>query len=150
MPGFWPSGDGPGSRLQPDPILPKRWSPWQTRGGSGPTIPGTPGERRSVLLLHENRWVETTKGDRTCYAQIQDAGPGQYNDAEDVFGTDNERAKNTEFNSAGMDVSPAVNGCLGFGDINGEDDRVDWRFVDVIDVPPGPWRTLITTSQVTP
>jgi len=33
-----------------------------------------------------------TKGDRTWYAQIQDAGPGQYNDAEHVFGTDNERA----------------------------------------------------------
>ena len=40
----------------------------------------------------KNRWVEITKGDRTCYAQIQDAGPGQYNDAEHVFGTDNERA----------------------------------------------------------
>ena len=61
---------------------------------------------------------------------------GQYDDAEYVFGADDERPKNTKFNSAGMDVSPAVNGCLGFSDINGEDDRVDWRFVEVTDVPP--------------
>jgi len=113
--------------------------------------PGYAGRAQDQSFSYmKNRWVEITKGDRTCYAQIQDAGPGQYNDAGYVFGTDNERPKNTEFNSAGMDVSPAVNGCLGFSDINGEDDRVDWRFVEATDVPPGPWRTLITTSQVTP
>ena len=98
----------------------------------------------------KNRWVEITKGSQTCYAQIEDAGPGEYDDAEYVFGTDNQRPKNTEFNSAGMDVSPAVNGCLGFSDVNGDDDRVDWRFVEETDVPPGPWRTLISTSPVTP
>jgi hypothetical protein len=98
----------------------------------------------------KNRWVEITKGTQTCYAQIEDAGPGEYNDAQYVFGAANERPKNGKFNSAGMDVSPAVNGCLGFTDVNGEDDQVDWRFVEFADVPPGPWRTQVTTSNVTP
>jgi hypothetical protein len=97
----------------------------------------------------KNRWVAITKGGQTCYAQIQDAGPGQYNDAEYVFGGDDRRPKNSNFNSAGMDVSPAVNGCLGFSDINGQDDLVDWRFVEEVDVPPGPWLTVVTRSQVT-
>lgn len=103
----------------------------------------------ATTSLMKNRWVQLRKGDRTCYAQIQDAGPGQYDDAEYVFGADDRRPLNTEFNGAGMDVSPAVNGCLGFADVNGENDRVDWRFVDDDDVPAGPWRTLVTTSGVT-
>ena len=40
-----------------------------------------------------------------------------------------------------MDVSPALNGCLGF---NGRDGVVDWRFVDA--PPPGPWTRIVTTS----
>lgn len=47
-----------------------------------------------------------------------------------------------------MDVSPALNGCLGFSNLDGQDDRVDWQFVDEEDVPDGPWRRIITTSQV--
>ena len=97
----------------------------------------------------KNRWVQITNGDRTCYGQIEDAGPGQYNDADYVFGATDQRPRNNKFNGAGMDVSPALNGCLGFADINGEDDRVDWRFVEADEVPTGPWRQLITTSQVT-
>ena len=70
------------------------------RGG----VPGKPGvvqgQRSRVrrasgdpsFSYMKTRRVAITKGDRTCYAQIQDAGPGQYNDAEHVFGTDNERA----------------------------------------------------------
>ncbi len=97
----------------------------------------------------KNRWVQIANGDRTCYGQIEDAGPGQYNDADYVFGATDQRPHNNKFNGAGMDVSPALNGCLGFADINGEDDRVDWRFVEADEVPAGPWRQLITTSQVT-
>jgi hypothetical protein len=47
-----------------------------------------------------------------------------------------------------MDVSPALNGCLKFTDLNGDNDKVDWQFVDDADVPPGPWSTLVTTSGV--
>ncbi len=97
----------------------------------------------------KNRWVKITKDGRTCYGQIQDAGPGQYDDAEYVFGADDRRPVNAKFNGAGMDVSPALNGCLGFADINGQDDLVDWQFVDDKDVPEGPWRTIVTSSQVT-
>jgi hypothetical protein len=47
-----------------------------------------------------------------------------------------------------MDVSPALNGCLRFTDINGQNDRVDWQFVDAADVPEGPWTRIVTTSGV--
>ena len=98
----------------------------------------------------KNRWVQITNGGRTCYGQIQDAGPGQYHDARYVFGNDDARPQNQRYNGAGMDVSPALNGCLGFADLNGQDDRVDWKFIDFDDVPDGPWRKVVTTSQVTP
>lgn len=47
-----------------------------------------------------------------------------------------------------LDVSPALNGCLGFAALDGALDRVDWRFVEAADVPPGPWWRLVTTSGV--
>ena len=47
-----------------------------------------------------------------------------------------------------MDVSPALNGCFRFTDINGEIDRVNWRFVEEKDVPAGPWLTIVTRSGV--
>ncbi|MDJ0312300.1 hypothetical protein [Arthrobacter sp. H35-D1] len=96
----------------------------------------------------KNRWVRIAIKDRVCYGQIQDAGPGQYHDSAYVFGSDDARPANKKFNGAGMDVSPAINGCLGFSDLNGQNDRVDWQFVDESEVPDGPWRTIVTTSQV--
>lgn len=98
----------------------------------------------------KNRWVELRKGDRTCYGQIQDAGPGEYNDAAYVFGADDRRPKNERYNGAGLDVSPALNGCLGFTYLNGWTDLVDWRFVEADAVPPGPWRTIITDRPAAP
>ncbi|SEE64728.1 hypothetical protein SAMN04489740_2036 [Arthrobacter alpinus] len=96
----------------------------------------------------KNRWVKLVMNDRVCYGQIEDAGPGQYHDAEYVFGSNDARPVNKNFNGAGMDVSPAINGCLGFSELDGEDDRLSWQFVDEADVPAGPWRTTVTTSQV--
>ncbi|MEU6645722.1 hypothetical protein ABZ863_24670 [Saccharomonospora sp. NPDC046836] len=101
---------------------------------------------RSVSYL-KNRWVRITRGNRTCYGQIQDAGPGEYYDHEYVFGT--ARPANRRYNNAGMDVSPALNGCLGFTELNGQRDLVDWQFVDDDEVPPGPWTRIVTTRQVT-
>jgi hypothetical protein len=98
--------------------------------------------------LMKNRWVRIRANGTTCYGQIQDAGPGEYHDAEYVFGDDDRRPANTRYNGAGMDVSPALNGCLGFAELNGEDDLVDWQFVDERDVPDGPWRRVVTTSGV--
>ncbi|WP_156364580.1 hypothetical protein [Curtobacterium sp. Leaf261] len=97
----------------------------------------------------KNRWVMIRKDGHVCYGQIEDAGPGQYHDAAYVFGTDDARPANKRYNGAGMDVSPALNGCLGFAEVNGEDDRVDWRFVEAGEVPAGPWRTIVTTSGLT-
>ena len=56
--------------------------------------PGLSGraEDRSVSL-HENRWVKIKRGDRICYGQIQDAGPGVYDDAAYVFGSDDRRPR---------------------------------------------------------
>lgn len=96
----------------------------------------------------KNRWVKIRKGDKVCYGQIQDAGPGEYQDKAYVFGSDDARPANKKFNNAGMDVSPALNGCLGFSDLNGESDKVDWQFVDQKDVAPGPWLNIVTVSQV--
>lgn len=96
----------------------------------------------------KNRWVEVVKDGTSCFGQIQDAGPGEYNDADYVFGDTDARPQNQRYGGAGMDVSPALNGCLGFVDLNGDQDRVSWRFVDDQDVPAGPWRTIVTTSPV--
>lgn len=98
----------------------------------------------------KNRWVELRKDGRTCYGQIQDAGPALYDDAAYVFSDDDTRPASTKFNGAGLDVSPALNGCLGFSELDGLNDRVDWRFVQDTAVPDGPWTRIITTSQVVP
>jgi hypothetical protein len=34
------------------------------------------------------------------------------------------------------------------GTLELSDDRVDWRFVDAVDVPRGPWKRLVTTQGV--
>lgn len=100
------------------------------------------------VSLMKNRWVQIKKGNSVCYGQIEDAGPGQYNDSAYVFGSTDARPKNKKFNNAGMDVSPALNGCLGFASLDGQNDKVDWRFVEFPDVPSGPWKTIVTTSGV--
>lgn len=101
----------------------------------------------------KNRWVAIVgPAGRTCYGQIEDAGPSHdtlYHDAEYVFGSDDARPVQKSFNNAGMDVSPALNGCLGFAELDGEQDRVSWRFVDDADVPEGPWLRIVTHSGVT-
>ena len=96
----------------------------------------------------KNRWVKLMRNGRTCYAQIEDAGPAKYHDAAYVFGSDNRRPASTRFNRAGMDVSPAVNGCLDYSELDGENDKVNWRFVDAADVPAGPWKRIVTTQGV--
>lgn len=100
--------------------------------------------RNHRVSLMKNRWVEIRSRGRTCFGQIQDAGPGRYHDARYVFGHRNARPASKRYNNAGMDVSPALNGCLGFRSLNGNRDRVAWRFVDDRDVPRGPWKRIVT------
>lgn len=105
----------------------------------------------------KNRWVQITgPNGSTCYGQIEDAGPSsgsEYHDSAYVFGAGDARPVNQSFSAdatqgAGMDVSPALNGCLGFAELDGSSDRVSWRFIDRANVPAGPWLTVETTSGV--
>lgn len=100
----------------------------------------------SVSLM-KNRWVELRRDGHTCYGQIADAGPGEYSDARYVFGTDDPRPRNARYGGAGLDVSPALNGCLHFSELNGDTDRVNWRFVEFTDVPDGPWLRLYSNDD---
>lgn len=101
----------------------------------------------------KNRWVKITgESGRVCFGQIEDAGPSHddlYHDGAYVFGHDDARPRQRHFNNAGLDVSPALNGCLDFRELDGESDRVSWQFVEVADVPRGPWSIVVTTSGVT-
>ena len=81
----------------------------------------------------KDRWVSIRKGNRTVYAQWEDAGPFRTDHWQYVFG--NERPKPNLNKGAGLDVSPAVRDYLGLQ----ETDVTDWKFVDFSDVPPGPW-----------
>lgn len=100
----------------------------------------------------KNRWVRIVgPNGATCYGQIEDAGPSHdnlYHDKAYVFGSTDARPVQGQFNNAGMDVSPALNGCLGFKELDGQNDKVSWQFVDDKDVPAGPWKTIVTTRQV--
>lgn len=98
------------------------------------------------VSLMKDRWVRIWRGNRVCYGQVEDAGPGAYHNARYVFGKDNTRPLNRRYNGAGMDVSPALNGCLGFRSLDGSGDKVSWRFVEASAVPPGPWTKIVTRT----
>jgi hypothetical protein len=98
--------------------------PWFRRAYSGPG--------QSVCKDH---WVAIRKGGRTCYAQWEDCGPFRTDHFQYVFG--DERPKPNANFGAGLDVSPAVRDFLGLQST----DVTDWQFVEMNDVPPGPWRS---------
>ena len=81
------------------------------------------------------RWLAIRKGNKTAYAQWEDCGPFRTDHFQYVF--QNERPKPNLNRGAGLDVSPAVRDYLGLQST----DVTDWQFVEVRDVPPGPWRT---------
>ena len=91
----------------------------------------------------KNRWIEITKGNKTVYAQWEDAGPFLYNDSAYVFG--DASPSNTLNHDAGLDVSPAVRDYIG---LQHGKNIVSWRFVDFVNVPDGPWKDTITSSGV--
>jgi hypothetical protein len=97
------------------------------------------GKNESVL---KNHWVKVSKGDKVVYAQWEDVGPFNEDDTAYVFGGAQPKSKTNKH--AGIDLSPAVNDYLGLKDI----DTVDWQFVDAKDVPDGPWKEIVTTSQI--
>lgn len=96
-------------------------------------------DNQSIL---KNQWIKIMKGNNVAYAQWQDVGPFKEDDAAYVFG--NALPKSKINNHAGLDVSPAVHDMLGLADV----DKVDWQFVDADQVPDGPWKKVVTTSQI--
>ena len=96
--------------------------PWFKEAYQGPAVSTCKG-----------RWVAIRKGNRTVYAQWEDAGPFRTDHWEYVFG--NERPKPNLNRGAGLDVSPAVRDYLGLQPT----DVTDWKFVDFSEVPSGPW-----------
>jgi hypothetical protein len=84
----------------------------------------------------KGRWLAISKGNKTVYAQWEDAGPFRTDHWQYVFG--NERPKPNLNKGAGLDVSPAVRDYLGLQ----ETDVTNWKFVDFSEVPPGPWAKL--------
>ncbi len=97
------------------------------------------GELESML---KNRWIKIIKNNKVTYAQWEDVGPFGEDDVDYVFG--NSLPKNKINNNAGLDVSPAVRDYLDLKDI----DTVSWQFVDFEEIPDGPWKEVITTSQI--
>lgn len=90
---------------------------------------------RSGRTVLKGRWIAIRRGDLICYAQWEDVGPFETDDWEYVFG--DKRPKTKGNRGAGLDVSPAVRDFLEFPGGYG---TVDWRFVDIDEVPDGPWR----------
>jgi hypothetical protein len=98
--------------------------PWFNEAYQGPAVSTCKG-----------RWIAIRKGNRTAYAQWEDAGPFRTDHWQYVFG--NERPKPNLNKGAGLDVSPAVRDYLGLQ----LTDVTDWRFVEFSEVPRGPWST---------
>ncbi|MGI8889658.1 MAG: hypothetical protein ACR2G0_02600 [Chthoniobacterales bacterium] len=96
--------------------------------------------RGPAVSVCKDRWLAIRKGNRTVYAQWEDAGPFRTDHWEYVFG--NERPKPNLNRGAGLDVSPAVRDYLGLQ----ETDVTDWKFVDFSEVPSGPWAKLGTNN----
>ncbi len=81
----------------------------------------------------KGRWLMIRHKDKVVYAQWEDAGPFRTDHWQYVFG--DERPKPNLNKGAGLDVSPAVRDYLGMDST----DICDWKFVELADVPVGPW-----------
>jgi hypothetical protein len=96
-------------------------------------------EGHSVCKSH---WIAIMHGTRVAYAQWEDCGPFRTDHYQYVFGT---AVPLPNLNGgAGLDVSPAVRDYLG---MNSTRDICAWRFVELSEVPPGPWRLYGDNNQ---
>ena len=81
-----------------------------------------------------DRWVAIRNAaGKVCYAQWGDCGPFRTDHWQYVFG--NEKPSPNANGGAGLNVAPAVRDYLQLGST----DVTDWKFVEVRDVPLGPW-----------
>lgn len=83
----------------------------------------------------KGRWIAIRHGNRVAYAQWEDCGPFRTDHYQYVFG--NAVPLPNLNGGAGLDVSPAVRDALGMDSTR---DVCSWKFVEVNEVPPGPWR----------
>lgn len=90
----------------------------------------------------KNRWIKIMKNDKTAYAQWEDVGPFKEDDSDYVFGGAEPQSRTNKH--AGLDVSPAVHDYLGIS----EKDTINWQFVEFSDVPDGPWKKIVTKSNI--
>jgi hypothetical protein len=81
----------------------------------------------------KGRWIAIRHKGRICYAQWEDCGPFRTDHWAYVFG--NARPSPNRNGAAGLDVSPAVRDYLGMG----SGAITDWKFVEVNEIPRGPW-----------
>jgi hypothetical protein len=88
---------------------------------------------RDGQTVLKDRWVAIRHGNRICYAQWEDCGPFRTDHWQYVFGRERPRPNLNQ--GAGLDVSPAIRDYLGLAN----KDVCDWRFVDSVEVPSGPW-----------
>lgn len=91
----------------------------------------------------KDRWiaVRNRRNGRIAYGQWSDCGPFSTDHWQYVFGP--ERPKPNLNGGAGLDVSPSVRDYLSLANT----DVTDWRFVDVREVPAGPWRNFGENNQ---
>lgn len=143
----WPFKRNPDNVYFPEGFTPKE-NPFYTaslyddlqekgRPSNAKLIPWAWDAAEGVSLM-KNRWVEVKYNDKSCFAQIQDTGP--YASFENMF-------EEETHDYMGFDLSPAMFYCL---DVPLDEGRFrgSWRFVDDRDVPDGPWKEVVTTSQV--
>jgi hypothetical protein len=90
----------------------------------------------------KNRWIKIIKDDKVAYGQWEDVGPFGEDDVSYVFGSAEPKSKTNKH--AGLDVSPAVRDFLG---ISGKD-MIDWQFIEAGDVPDGPWKKIVTKTNI--
>ena len=87
----------------------------------------------------KNSWIAIKYNNKIAYAQWEDVGPYEEDDAQYVFGT--AKPKNQRGQKAGLDISPAVKNYLGLSDVS----STAWAFVQASQVPGGPWKEIVTT-----
>jgi hypothetical protein len=93
-------------------------------------------EAALVIPWFKQFYTEPGKPERVCYAQWSDCGPFVTDHFQYVFG--DERPRPNANHGAGLNVSPAVRDYLGLSST----DITDWQFVEIRNIPPGPWRSF--------
>jgi len=81
----------------------------------------------------KGQWLAIRYAGRICYAQWEDCGPFMTTDYNYVFGKGRPKTKKNK--GAGIDLAPAVRDYLRLK----SGAKVDWRFVDLKEIPYGPW-----------